>query len=76
MQFKKALGWIGFISLILAATINASMSYSLIVSLLMILALVILCWVCMVLLYGHKSLRVIPNLILGSLFISILIKLA
>jgi hypothetical protein len=75
VQFKNALGWTGFIALILAATINSSMNYSLIVSILMILALIMLCWVCIVLLHGHKSLRVIPNLIIGSLFISMLIRL-
>ena len=74
VQFKKALGWTGFIVLILAAIINTSMNYSLIVSLLMVLALVMICWVCVVLLHGHMSLRVIPNLIIGSLFISILIR--
>lgn len=75
LQFNKALGWTGFTALILAAIINASTSYSLIVSLLIVLMLVMLCWVCIVLLHGHKSLRVIPNLIIGLLFISILIRL-
>ena len=76
IKLKKRLGWVGFIALISGAIINACIVYSLIISLLIVFTLVMLCWVCIVIFNGHKSLRVLPVGIILFLAISILIRIA
>jgi hypothetical protein len=74
VKFNKIVGWVGFAILILAATFNATMTYSFIVSSLIIFILVMLCWVCIVIFTGHKSFWLLPIGILCMLIISMLVK--
>lgn len=75
VKLKKKLGWTGFAILVLAATVNANMVYSLIVSSLIVFILVMLCWVCIVMFNGHKSLRNIPIGIMCLLLVSMLVRI-
>lgn len=73
--FHKGLGWTGFIALLMAALIFTSIFYSVVVSSLFTLAVLMFSWISIVLIQGHKTLKVLPSVALVFLVLSTTIRL-
>jgi hypothetical protein len=71
---NKGLAWAIFLVLLSMSSILINTVYPISVSLLFVLALVMFCWVSIVLIHGHKSLRVLPAFMLILLSVSFAIR--